>query len=88
MFNGVDVTQTKNYIQIDCHTYINKFCSKYLDSWLNKVPLNENQPTPLPSNSTWLKKFNVAIGPDNPKDQASLEASMQIKYRAGIGELI
>ncbi len=32
MFNGVDVTQTKNYIKINCHTYINKFCSKYLDS--------------------------------------------------------
>jgi hypothetical protein len=39
MFNGVDVVQTKNYVKIGCHTYINKFCSKYLDSWLNNVPL-------------------------------------------------
>jgi hypothetical protein len=40
MFNGINVVHTKNYIKIDCHTYINKFCSKYLDSWLNKVPLS------------------------------------------------
>ncbi len=22
MFNGVDVTQTKDYVKVDCHTYI------------------------------------------------------------------
>jgi hypothetical protein len=88
MFNGVDDVQTRHYIEIDCHTYIDKFCAKYLDSWLNKVPLSENRPTPLPSDCTWLEKFNVAIGPDNPKEQATLKASMQIKYRAGVGELI
>ncbi len=31
MFNGVDVVQMKNYVKIDCHTYIDKFCLKYLD---------------------------------------------------------
>jgi hypothetical protein len=88
MFNGVDVVQTRHYIKIDCHTYIDKFCAKYLDSWLNKVPLSENLPTPLPSDSTWLKKFNAAIRPNNPKEQAALKASMQIKYCAGVGKLI
>ena len=28
MFNGIDVTQTRDYIKIDCHTYMNKFCEK------------------------------------------------------------
>ncbi len=88
MFNGVDVVQTKHYIKIDCHTYINKFCSKYLNTWLNKVPLTENCPTPLSSNPTWLKQFNAAIGPNNPKEQAALKALMQIKYHGGVGELI
>jgi hypothetical protein len=88
MFNGVNVTQTRNYVKINCHTYINKFGSKYLDSWLNKVPLSENRPTPLPMDGTWLKAFNAAIGPNNPKEHAALKALMQIKYRAGIGELI
>jgi hypothetical protein len=39
MFNGINVTQTRYYIKNDCHTYINKFCEKYLATWLNKAPL-------------------------------------------------
>jgi hypothetical protein len=35
MLNGVDVVQTRHYIKIDCHTYTDKFCAKYLDLWLN-----------------------------------------------------
>ena len=88
MFNGVDVVQTKHYIKIDCHTYIDKFCAKYLATWMNKVPLSENRPTPLPSDADWLQNFNAAIGSDNPKELATLETSMQIRYRGGIGELI
>jgi hypothetical protein len=88
MFNGVDVVQTKHYIKVDCHTYINRFWSKYLDTWMNKIPLTDNRPTPLPSDPIWLKQFNSAIGPDNPKDRAALETSMEIKYHIGVGELI
>jgi hypothetical protein len=88
MFNGIDVIQTCHYVKIVCHTYISKFCEKYLDSWLGKVPLTANRPTPLPTNSTWLKKFNAATGPTDPSEQAKLAMAMQIKYRAGVGELI
>ena len=88
MFNGVDVVQTRHYIKVDCHTYINRFCTKYLDTWMNKIPLTDNRPTPLPSDPIWLKQFNSAIGPDNPKDRAALKTSMEIKYRIGVGELI
>jgi hypothetical protein len=88
IFNGVNVVQMQDYIKIDCHTYINKMCTKYLASWLSKVPLSKNRPTPLPSDSDWLKGFNTATGPSDPKEHAALEALMQIKYRAGIGELI
>ncbi len=80
MFKSVDVVQMKHYIKIDCHTYISKFCTKYLCTWLNKVPITENRPTPLPSNGDWLKGFNAAVGSDNPKKQAALETLMQIKY--------
>ncbi len=88
MFNGVNVVQTRDCVKIDCHTYIDKMCSKYLTSWLTKVPLLEIRPTPLPSDSNWLKGFNAATGPTNPKEHAAFEGSMQIKYCAGIGELI
>jgi hypothetical protein len=88
MFNGIDVTQTHYYVKINCHTYISKFCEKYLDTWLGKVPLTANRPTPLPTNPTWLKKFNAAVGSTDASDQAKLATKMQINYRAGVGELI
>jgi hypothetical protein len=88
MFNGVDIVQTKHYIKTDCHTYIDKFCTKYLTTWMNKVPLSENCPTLLPSDGDWLKAFNAAVGLDNTKELARLETSMQIRYRCGVGELI
>ncbi len=88
MFNSIDVTQMKHYIKINCHTYINKFCAKYLDSWLHTIPTTANQPTPLPTISTWLKKFNAAVGPKNPQAQYKLKALMQIKYCGGVGKLI
>jgi hypothetical protein len=88
MFNGVDVVQTKHYIKLYCHTYIAKLSAKYLATWMNKIPLSDNRPTPLPSDADWLRNFNAAIGSDNPKELATLEKSMQIKYRGGVGELI
>jgi hypothetical protein len=88
MFNGIDVLQTRDYIKIDCHTYINKFCEKNLNTWLSKVPLTENRPTPLPTDATWIKKFNAAVGPFDPHDQKLLATKMQLKYKAGIGKLI
>jgi hypothetical protein len=86
--NGVDVVQTRDYLKIDCHTYIEKMCAKYLASWLNKIPLSENRPTPLPSDSDWLKGFNAATGPTDPKAQADLATNEQLRYRTGVGELI
>ena len=88
MFNGVDVTQMKYYIKIDCHTYIDKFCAKYNATWMNKVPLLENHPTPLPSDADWLRNFSAAVGSDDPNVLTTLEKSMQLKYRGGVGELI
>ena len=88
MFNRVDVTQTKDYIKVDCHTFINNFCTKYINTWMNKVPLSKNRPTPLPSDPSWLRLFNAATGPDNPKEYTKLKTSEQIKYRGGVGKII
>ena len=88
MYNGMDILQTKDYIKIDVHTYIQKFCSKYEDTWLSKVPLTENRPTPLPTDPNWIKKFNSAIGPSEFKAQQELATKMQIKYKSGVGEII
>jgi hypothetical protein len=88
LFNGIDVLQPKDYIKINCHTYINKFCKKYLNTLLRKIPLSENQPTLLPTNATWIKKFNSAVGSLNPDKQKQWATKMQIKHKANVGELI
>ena len=88
MFNGIDITETHNYIKINCRSYIDKFCEKYLNTWLNKVPTTENRPTPLPTDPAWVKKFNAAVGPTDPRDQQCLAEKMDIKYKAGVSKLI
>jgi hypothetical protein len=30
LFNGVDVTQTCDYVKILCHTYLERICKKYI----------------------------------------------------------
>jgi len=44
--------------------------------------------TPLPSDPTWIKKFNAATGDPDKKIQARLAKSMQINCRSGVGKLI
>jgi len=48
----------------------------------------EDRPTPLPTDPTWFKKFNAAVGDPDPKVQAKLAKKMQLTYRCGVGELI
>jgi hypothetical protein len=88
MFNGVDVVQTKYYIEINCHTYIDKFCEKYLETWLCKLHIADDRPTPLPTDKDWIKTFNAVTGSTDAKEIAKLESAMNIKYRGGVGELI
>ncbi len=88
MFIGINIVQTKYYIKIDCHTYIDKFCEKYLETWLCKLHIADDRLTPLPTDRDWIKAFNAATGLTDTKEIAKLECAMNIKYRGGVGELI
>jgi hypothetical protein len=88
MFNGINIVQTRYYIKIDCHMYVEKFCKKYLESWPHKLNITNDCPTPLPTDKEWLKKVNAAVGSSNPKQVSKLESTMQVKYCGGVGELI
>jgi hypothetical protein len=89
MFNGINVVQTRDYIKINCHIYIDKCCSKHLDTWLRKLHIADDRPTPLPTgDKEWMKGFNSATGSKDPKVIEKLKSSMQIKYRADVGKLI
>jgi hypothetical protein len=47
-----------------------------------------NRPTPLHTDATWIKKFNAAVGPTNPKEQQQLATKMHIKYKGGARKVI
>jgi hypothetical protein len=88
MYNGIGVAQTRDYIKVSCTTFINKICEKYQISWMQNFTSTDDRPTPLPTDPTWYKKFNAAVGDPNPKAQAKLAKQMQLTYRSGVGELI
>jgi hypothetical protein len=50
------------------------------------LSLKTDQPPSL--HATWIKKFNATMGSPNPDEQKQLANRMQIKYKAGVGELI
>ena len=88
MYNGIDVLQTRDYIKISSKSFIEKICEKYLNSWMQNFTSTEDRPTPLPTDPTWFKKFNAAVGDPDPKVQAKLAKKMQLTYQSGVGELI
>jgi hypothetical protein len=88
MYNGIDVIQTWGYIKISSKSFIDKICEKYLISWMHNFTSTEDCLAPLPTDPTWFKKFNAAIGDPDPKVQANLAKKMQLTYRCGVGELI
>jgi hypothetical protein len=48
--NGMDIAQTKHYIKICCHTYIDKIVSHH--RWTNKK--HANKPIPMRTNLSYL----------------------------------
>ncbi len=80
MYKGIDILQTRHYIKISCTTYINKICEKYLLSWMQNFTSTDDQPTPLPTDPAWMKKFSAAMGDPDPKIQAHLAKTMEISY--------
>ena len=88
MYNGIDISQTGYYIKINLKTFIDKNFEPYLATWMKNAHPSPARSTPLPSDPTWLKKFNAAIGDPDKKVQAQLAKSMQLNYRSGVGKLI
>jgi hypothetical protein len=88
MYNGIDILQTRHYIKINVRTFVDKIFEPYLATWMKTAYPTPARSTPLPSDPTWIKKFNAAIGDPDKKIQARLAKSMQLNYRSGVGELI
>ncbi len=88
MYKGVNILQTWHYINLSVKTLIGKVFEPYFATWMKMCYPMPSCSTPLPSNQTWLKKFNTVIGDPDPKVQAQLAKSMQLTYHSGVGKLI
>jgi len=88
MYNEIDILQARYYIKINLRTFIDKIFEPYLTTSMKTAYPSPGRSTPLPSDPTWLKKFNAAVGDTDKKVQAQLAKSMQLNYRSGVGELI
>eukprot|EP00804_Cyclotella_cryptica_P016569 CCRYP_020523-RA/>CCRYP_020523-RA protein AED:0.25 eAED:0.37 QI:0/0/0/1/1/1/2/0/309 len=88
LFNGIDVLQSRHYIKLSAETYIKKMGAKYLDMWHKEVQMMAERPLPIPTNESFLKAFNGAVGTVDDKIQKELQQRFGFGYRNGVEELI
>jgi hypothetical protein len=65
LFNGLDITQTADFIKILSSTYLDKVLQKHLSMRLSGHDL-PSRPTPLPTTKTFLTLFLNAKGDPDP----------------------
>jgi hypothetical protein len=87
LFNGIDILQSRYYVKISCEPYMEKFCMKYLLTWLKDTTISA-RPTPMPTSKAFLGGFQTAEGNPDDKAQEQLKKQYGLGYRNGIGELI
>jgi hypothetical protein len=88
LYNGLDVTQTRDYVKLSCTTYVKRISEKHLSMWMKLFNVPSGRPTPLPGWESFMKTFLTATGDSNEKAQSNQSKSMGFLYCLGIGELI
>ena len=84
VFNGINITQTQDFIKVHCSSYLNRLCNRH-SHWMNKFP-PKNEPLPLNADKTFIKKLETAVG--EAEEFEVLEKEFDFKYRSATGELI
>ena len=81
-FNGVDVTQTRDYIKISCQTYINKV----LDNHQWQETTSQHNPIPMRDDSKYQTELETATPPT--LEEATALKNAHFNCRQAIGEAI
>jgi deoxyuridine 5'-triphosphate nucleotidohydrolase len=84
-FNGVDITQTRNYIKLSNATYLKKIFRHH--HWmLDEVPLSKRA-VPMKDSTDYQRQLESSI-PLTDQERDTLETKLGFTYRQAIGELI
>ena len=82
------VLQTRHFINISVRSFVDKVFEHHLSTWMTSSYPSPARSTPLPTDATFMKKFNSSTGDPDPLVQQKLAKTMQLNFRSGIGELI
>ena len=85
-FNGLDITQTRDYVKISNATYIQKIINEHPYMFENYHA--HRLPIPIPDDKSFLHVLESATAPETEEEQRRLQLEMQFNYRQAIGELI
>ena len=86
-YNGLDVRQTHDYVQIACTSYLKRVFERH--GWLSKPHKpSPHKLVPMTVDNKKIIEMETTKEPNDPKEQASLEKEMGFAYIAALGELM
>lgn len=85
-YNGIDVTQSHDYIKLHSKTYIAKILKNH--EWLNDVFKGHVNPIPMKEDASYQTILDQAEGPTDPTEKHTLENEMGFNYRNALGEAL
>ena len=85
-YNGVDVTQTKEFIKLSNETYIDKILEDH--AWLLHDDHIAAKPSPIKSERDYSRQLETATPPSTESEERKLQLEMGFNYRQAIGKLI
>jgi hypothetical protein len=83
-FNGVDISQTRDYVKMSCEMYIDKIVIGH--GWQNEPA--HTIPVPMRQDSAYHAILETELRPETEEEKENLEKIMGFSYRQAIGELI
>jgi hypothetical protein len=86
-FNGIDVKQTTDYIQISCSNYIDRIMTSH--GWEKERNMQPSSKPTAPLSTETLSQINNHEGfLEGTKEHADLEAKAGFSYRTLLGEMM
>ena len=85
-FNGVTISQSKDYININCSQYLEREFERH--RWTMIGHCTTVKSTPMTYDKRLISEIELTKGPTTEHEAVQLQKEMGFSYRAAIGELV